>query len=277
MNRNTYLCLALAAMLSFTASTQAQIAEATTGSQDGELQQQLDVQGSMLLDKLRQARKAGLSGDPWGMRYALQEAQRLLGTMSLAENLSKSQLPVVQHPKKSGSRGEMRKVALTERLEIDSPLPSGHMQPLDELEEPVGAIQLSELGDAVGQALQELGKQPPSTGAALIAVQQALGKIHWQNGLEPQAWVKARDLLIRGYGHLLDNDPQAMSELRRSGELLADLPYGRSYAQRLYQVLQSSPPDLAGMRVLLQALDNKILVSRMSAERSHLEGRNTTR
>ncbi len=236
------------------------------------MRQQIHLQGRMLLSYLRRAREAGLSGDPWGMDYALQEARRLANELLLTV----PRLQVADPSSQAGAAGNGGEqginVPLEEGLDIDDSLSTGRWQQLDELAQEAGSIPLKEVRDTLDRAHQLLQARPPALGAALIAANEALGQIHWRQGLETPPWVKARDQLLKGYALALDAKPEASGELVRAYGLLAGLPDGQVYARYLATLLNNPAPNLRALRSLLRQVDTQIEMLRDAAEQTRFDG-----
>jgi hypothetical protein len=202
------------------------------------------------------------------MDYALHEARRLSNTLLLAERLQRpDQSSQAAYPPVK-IRGKKLNVPLEEGLDIDASLPSGRWERLNELEQEAGTIPLKEVRDAITRAQQYLQAQPQALGAALIATNQALGQIHWRQGLEPLPWVKARDQLLQAYALTLDARPEAFGELTRAYDLLAGLPDGQVYARYLATLLQAPVANVRALRGLVQQVDTQVETLRDAAEQA---------
>ena len=224
------------------------------------LRQQTHLQGRMLLSYLRRAKEAGLSGDPWGMDYAVQESSRLISGLRQAYR----RLPG------SDQSAETRQpdVPLEEGLDVDTSLPDGPWQLVEGSAHQAGAIPLDQVSDTLAKAHGLLQSRPPALGAALIAVNQALGQIRWQQGLEPLAWIKARDQLLKAYAMTLDSTPGARAELVKARDLLAAQPEGKGPARYLSDLLNNPAPGHWALRNVVRKVDIQVDLLREAAEQS---------
>ena len=236
------------------------------------MRQQFHLQGRMLLGYLRRAREAGVSRDPWGMDYALQEALKLSYTLLQTA----PQLRVTDPSSQAGppvNAGEQElNVPLEEGLDIDASLPSGRWEEMDELDQEAGSIPLKTVHDSLERAHEFLLYRPPALGAALLATNQALGLIHWRQGVEPLPWAKARDQLLKAYALALDSHPEAVGELARAQDLLAGLPDGQVYARNPATLMNNPMPDLRALRSLLRQVDIRVATMRDEAEQTRFDG-----
>ena len=240
------------------------------------IRQHIHLQGRMLLGYLRRAKEAGMSGDPWGMEYAVQEASRLAHGLHLAYQRlgSMDQSPKTGAPDKVGT--QQLDVPLEEGLDVDTSLTDGPWEVVDGSAQQAGVIPLKQVSDTLAKAHRLLQSSPPALGAALIATNQALGQIHWRQGLEPLPWVKARDQLLKAYALTLDSRPEARAEMVKARDLLAALPEGKGYARYLTALLSYPAPDRWALRSVLRQVDTQVELLRDAAEQSrvdHMENR----
>ena len=268
--RGKTLSSLLLTLILVAAACQVPANEATSAANTDVLRQHIHLQGRMLLSYLRRAKQAGLSGDPWGMDYALQEAGRQVHGLRLAyrrlqgpAQSSKAEVP--------DNAGKQQEVPLEEALDIDTSLPSGAWEQQDEPAHEVGAIPLEQVSDTLEKAHRSLQSRPPALGAALIATNQALGQIRWRQGLEPLPWVKARDQLLKAYALTLDSRPGAQAELVKARDLLAALPEGKVYARYLTDLLNYPVADRWALRSVLRQVDTQVELLRDSAEQSRFD------
>jgi hypothetical protein len=276
MHGKTLPSLLLTALLCVIVISPGLADETTQPTNTDVIQQHIHLQGRMLLSYLRRAREAGLSGDPWGMDFAVQEASRLVRGLRLAYRRlqGSAQVPKAGASKKAGPR--QFDVPLEEGLDIDTSLPDGPWQLVDGSAQQAGVIPLDQVSAKLAKAYRLLQARPPALGAALIAVNQALGQIRWQQGLEPLPWVKARDQLLKAYTMTLDAHPEARAELANARDMLAALPDGKGYARYLTDLLNNPAPDRWALRGVLRQVDNQIELLRNTAEQSRfgkMEGR----
>ena len=245
----------------------------TAGGQKvkGEIQQQIQFQGRLLLGNLRKAREMGLRGDPWAMAYALQEAHRLVNQIDQAERLLYAKASLNNERADSQQSYTPSIAPLDERLDIDVPLSGGRWQQLTDLDEYAGFIPLQRVQVEIEQASRALKVQPPDLGSALLATNKALSDIHWQPGLDVVGWSQARDQLLRGYALAMDSHPGAHAWLVRVQRRLAEIPGGDVYARRLATLLRAPTLDLGALRFLARDLDHKVQILRNHAERVRLE------
>jgi len=262
------LCLAMTVALSMPGAF-AVADDAPSQASQFDLDQQVLSQGPMLLGNLRQAREEALRRDPWGMISSLQEARRLLYAMAAAEReLHPEGPPGARRPRDATLPSDLV-VPLGQPLEMDRPESGGREQAIGRFEGRAGTIPLAPVAQDVDRALAALQNRPPALGAALLATEDALRQVHWDKGLEPQAWAAARDRVLKGYALALDARPEARARLAGAREALAALPGGESFVQRLVAAQAGSTPDLATLSALVDDLDAKVRSLRETAEVAH--------
>jgi len=235
------------------------------------IRQHIHLQGRMLLSYLRRAKQAGMSGDPWGMDYALQEAGRLVHGLRLAYGRLPGSDQASRAELSDNTGKQPLDVPLEEALDVDTSLPGGSWEQQDEQAREVGAIPLEQVSDTLEKAHRLLQSRPPALGAALIATNQALGQIRWRQGLQSLPWVKARDQLLKAYALTLDSSPEAVSELASARDLLAALPDGKVYAHYLTDLLNHPTPNRWALRSVLRQVDTQVELLRNAAERSRFD------
>jgi len=273
MKTSSPLSLGLSLALSVAPVVQAGSTSPAAASYTVPLRHQLQAQGRMVLGELREARDAGLRGDPWGMGYSLQQARRLLEAMALADSLR-----APHHPPHAGApptRPVLRglKAPLDQREDVDTPLAGARWQRLAETERSTGSIPLQAVAEAIERALGALNGHAPDIGAALLATSEALGQVQWNPALVPAAWVEARDQAIRADALLLQHRPSAAAtSLRQAREILSGLPGGKAYADRISALLQATAPDRRRLVTLAQELGGKVQALRDAQERAALGG-----
>jgi hypothetical protein len=125
------------------------------------------------------------------------------------------------------------------------------------------------VGESIDQALAALKAQPPTLGAALLATESALGRVHWDKGLEPKDWAAARDQVLDAYALTLDARPGAAAKLAEAEKVLAALPDGNRFARRLAGLQTASAPSPVALAALVSDLDAKVRSLRDAAELSH--------